>query len=88
MSGKASDFCLITLNFVPGWSVTNKILEKLNNFLVYNGIIVFHDVVSNCISFLTDDMGFDTIDLNNIKVDDDESFDKDDPETITQHKTC
>ena len=41
----------------------------------------FHDVDSNIITFLSDDKGFNTVDLNNINLDDD-NFDKDNPETI------
>ena len=51
------------------------------NSVFLNGDIFFHDADSNIITFLTDDMGFNTVDLNNINLDDD-NFDKDDPETI------
>ena len=44
-----------------------------------NGIF-FHDVCSNNITFLSNDMGFNTVDLNNINFDD--HFDDEDWETI------
>ena len=64
MWDKAVDSYLITLKFVPDWSVTNKILEKLDNFLFSKANILFHDVDFNIITFLSNYMGFNTIGLN------------------------
>ena len=50
--------------------------------MIHKGDIFFQDVDSNIITFLMDDMGFNTIDLNNINLGDDNNFDEDDPETI------
>ena len=87
MCDKAIDFYLI--KFVPDWFVTNKMLEKLENYLFFSDDIFFHYLDSNNITFLTDNMGFDTTDLNNINLDDDDdddddddNFDEDDSETI------
>ena len=81
MCDKAVDFYLITLMFVLDWFVTNKMLEKLYNSIFCNSNIFFHDAGSNIIIFLTDDMGFNTIDLNNVNLDYD-NFNEDDPETV------
>ena len=81
MCDKAVDFYLITLMFVLDWFVTNKMLEKLYNSIFSNSNIFFHDAGSNIIIFLTDDMGFNTIDLNNVNLDYD-NFNEDDPETV------
>ena len=55
--------------------------EKLDNSVVSNVDIFFDDVDSNIVTFLSDNMGVNTIDINNINVDVD-TLDKDDPETI------
>ena len=80
---KVADFYLITLfdKFISDWLVTNKMFEKLDNSVVSNVDIFFDDVDSNIVTFLSDNMGVNTIDINNINVDDD-TLDKDDPETI------
>ena len=58
-------------------------LEKLDNSVFNNDDIFSHDVDSNFITFLGDDMGFNTIDLNNIKLDEGgNNFDEEDSETI------
>ena len=80
MCDKAVDFYLITLMFVLDWFVTNKMLEKLCNSIFSNSNIFFHDAGSNIFIFLTDDIGFNTIDLNNVNLDYDK-FNEDDPET-------
>ena len=76
MCDKAVDFCLITLKLVCDWFVTNKMLEKLNNSLFCNVDICFHEIYSNIIIFLSDDIGFNTIDINNINLDDDNFIDE------------
>ena len=93
MRDKAADFYLITLKFVPDCFVTNKMLEKLDNFAFSIDDIFFHDVGSHIITFLDNDISFNSIGLNNINLDDD-NFDKDDPGTInhvrlmTWHNRC
>ena len=82
MCDKALHFYWITLKFVPDWFVTNKMLEKFDNLICSNGDIFFHDVHSNIITFFNNDMVFNTIDLNSIKLDDDNDNSEDDPETI------
>ena len=80
---KAVDAYLLTLKFVPDWFDTKKMLEKLDNSAFSNGDRFFHDVDSSFITFLSDDMGFNTIDLNSINLDDgDNNFDEEYPETI------
>ena len=54
------------------WSVANKMHEKLDNSVFSN---------ANIIAIFSNDTAFNTIDLNNINLDDD-NFYKDDPETI------
>ena len=79
MCDKAVDFYPITLKFVPDWFVTNKMLDKFDNFIFFNGNIYFYDVDSNIMTFLTDDMCFNTLNLNNVNLDNDDNFDEDVP---------
>ena len=72
---------LSTLKFLPDWFVTNKMLAKLENNVILDNDIFSVNVDADVITFFSDDLGFNIIDLNNISIDDD-SFDKDNPETI------
>ena len=80
MCVKAVDSYLLTLKFVPYWFVMSKMLEKLDNSVFTNEEIFYHNVDFNIITFLANDMGFNTTDLININQDDD--FDEDDSETL------
>ena len=95
MCDKAVDTCLPALKFVPDWSVTNKMLEKINVIFSNKNIVL---VESDFVTFFSDHMGLNTINLDNINLDDG-NFD-DDPGTIIyvrltawhnkykQHKSC
>ena len=80
MCDNGANAFLIALKFVADWSVTNELLEKLDNSVFSNVDMFFHDLDSNFSTIFSSDMGFSTADLNNINLDD--NFDKDDPETI------
>ena len=69
------------LKFVPDWFATRKMGKKFNNVAFSSDEKLFDDVDSNIVTFLSDAMGFNTIDLNSINLDDGD-FDEDDPETI------
>ena len=56
-------------------------LGTLDNSVFSEGDIFFYDVDSYIITFLSNDMGFNTIEFNNINLKDD-NFDEDGPETI------
>ena len=71
----------VFLSTVPGWFVTNIMPEKLGNAVIFNDDIFCIDIDSNIIIFFRHDMGFDTVNLNNITIDDD-NFDENYPETI------
>ena len=73
--------------FVPDLFVTNKMLEKLDNAVTSNDYILLVHVDSNSITFLSNDIAFNTIDFNNINFDDN-NFDKDDPETTIHVRHC
>ena len=68
---KAVDALLLALKFVPGYFVTNEVLEKLDNVVFSNDDIFFVDVDSDVVTFFNDDMGRNTINFNNINFVDD-----------------
>ena len=81
MCDEAVDDFLPTLNFVPDWFVTSKMIKKLFTALYADENILnfdedFGNVVFNC-----NEMGILNIDLNCINLDDNH-FDDDDPDTI------
>ena len=53
------------------WFIINKMLQKSDNSVFSDDNIFFHDVDSNIITSLSNDIGFNTIGLNNINLDDD-----------------
>ena len=99
MCDKALDLNWITFKFIPDWFATNKMLEKFDKFIPSNGDKFFHDEDSNTITFLNNDMTFNTNDFNSINLDHG-NCEEDDPETVNhvrlmtwynkfnQRKTC
>ena len=63
------------------WFVTNKKLEKLDDVVFSFDDVDLHDIGSDNVIFVSDDIGLKTIYLNNINLDDD-NFDDYDRETI------
>ena len=60
MCDKALDLNWITFKFIPDWFATNKMLEKFDKFISSNGDKFFHDEGPNTITFLNNDMTFNT----------------------------
>ena len=56
-------------------------IEEIDNAVFSNDDIVFGDIDSDLVTFFSNDIGRNTIKLNNINLDDD-NFDDCDPETI------
>ena len=83
MCDKSVDTCLLALKLVPDCFVTNKMFQKLGNFVVSNSGTFFDDAGSNIITFLSNDMGFNNVDLNDINLND-YNFDEDDLENFNQ----
>ena len=81
MCDKAADDCLVALRLIPNWFVTSRILEKFLHSLLAKDDIIFFDEDFSKVTF-DNEMGILGIDLDKINLDDDNSFDKDDPETI------
>ena len=61
MCDKPVDAFLPTLNFVPDWFVTSKMLEQLDNVLFSNDIKL-DDLDTDILTFFSDDMDNNTID--------------------------
>ena len=85
MCGKAIDVYLSALKFVPDWFVTNKMLEQFDDIAFSNDDMDLDSKDTNIVIFFSDGVGLDTIDLNNINLDDDK-FDDDDPEGIIHNR--
>ena len=77
---KAADVCLTALEFVPDSFVPSKMLEIVDGVAFSNDYIDLDDVNFDIVTFFSDDMVHDIMDLNYINLDDN-NFD-DDPETI------
>ena len=99
MCDKTVDAFMSALKFVPDWFVTNKVIEKLDNAVFSNDDIVSGELDSEIVTFFSNNVGLNIINLNNDNLDHDK-FDAYDPETINhirltawynrykQHKTC
>lgn len=80
MCDKAVNDFLPTLNSVPDCFIVTKMLDKLDNVVFFNDGIGLDDIDSDFVPLFSDDMELNTIDLNNIKLDD--NFDEHDPKTL------
>ena len=81
MCDKAVDDFLPTWKFVPDWLVTSKMNKKLYNTVFADDDILFFVEDSGNVSFLSDEMGILSVNLDNINLYDG-NFYEDDPETI------
>ena len=81
MRDKAVDVFSPTVEFVPDWFVTRKMIKNLNDDLLSNDDIIFSNEDSNSVTLLSDETGCLSVDRNNINLDD-VNFDEEDPETI------
>ena len=59
-----------SIEFVPDWLVTNKMLEIIDNFVFLNDDIDLDCIDSDVVTFLSDDMDINAMDLNNINLND------------------
>ena len=82
MFDKAVDSYLLILKLIPDWFVTSKMIEKLDHALYSNVDIVFGDVDSDIVTFFSNDIVLNSINLkNNINLDED-NFDNCDPDIL------
>ena len=64
------DDFLPTLNFVPDWFVTNKMIKKFYNALFPHDDILFSNKDSDNVTFSSDEMGINSVNRKNINLDD------------------
>ena len=83
MCHRVADAFLLARKFVSDCFVTNKLIEKLDNYLLSKDDIVYVDTGSDIVTFFNIDIDLNSINLNNIKLDGD-NFDDYNPETIYQ----
>ena len=81
MCDKAADSNLVILKFVSEWFLISKMIKKLGNAVSSNDDIVFGGIDSDIVTFFSNDVGFYSINLNNVNPDD-VNFDDYDPKTI------
>ena len=74
--------CLNVLKFVFVWFVTFDVIRKLGSAVFFDGYTVFADLCSDLITFVSEEIGINSITLDNINLDDD-NFHYFDSETIS-----
>ena len=82
MFDEAVDNCLDTLKFFPDCFVTSKMLEKLDNALHAYDDILFYNEDFNTVTFIACQRQILAADRDKIKLDNDNNFYGDDPDTI------
>ena len=73
---KAVSACLLPLKFFSYWFVTNKVLENIDNVVLFNDDTDLDDRDSDIVLFSSNDIDLVTIGLNNVNFDGD-NFDED-----------
>ena len=69
MCDETVDDCLAELKFIPDWSVTSKMLEKLDNALHVNDDILFYNKDFNKFKFIACQRHIVVADIDKIKLD-------------------
>ena len=70
MCDKAADNFLPTLKFLPDWFITSKMTKQLFNASCVDDDITVLDDNSGNVTFLIDEMGILSVNLNKINLDD------------------
>lgn len=60
---------MLALKFVSDCFVTSKMIEKFDNVVFSNNVIVFGDIVSDTVRFFSNNIGLNSKNLNNINLD-------------------
>ena len=66
MCDKAVNSHLLALKFFPDWFVRSKMIEKLDSTVFSNDDILFCDLDSDFVTFFSNDIGVNSITLDNI----------------------
>ena len=82
MCDEAVDDCLAALKFVPDGFVTRKMFEKFDNALQDNDDILFNNKDFKKVTIIACHRHIFAADLDKIKLDNDNNFSEDDPDTI------
>ena len=78
---EAVNDCLAALKFVPDWFVKSKMLEKLDNALQANDVIVFYNEGFNKVTFIACQIHIPAADLDRIKLNNGNNFYEDNHDT-------
>ena len=76
-----NDSCLVASKFDPDWSVMSKVIEKPVSAVFSEGYVFFDDLASHFVTFFSEDKDHNSINLDNINLDDDH-FEYCVPETV------
>ena len=82
MCDEAVDGSLPALKFIPDWSVTCKMLEKLDDALHANNDILFCNEDFYKVTFIANEGRVVAVDLDKINLDNDNNFYEDDSDAI------
>ena len=80
MCDKAVDSYLLILKLFSDWILTSKMIEKFDSGVLSNNDIVIDEIDSDFVTFFSNDIGLNSITLDNL---DDDVSDDCDPETIS-----
>ena len=79
MCKEAVDDCLGALKFISNWFIINKMIERFHDALRANDDILFFNKDFHKVTFFANQVDILAVDLDKINLDDDNSFDEDDP---------
>ena len=79
---KAVDDCLAEWKFIPDEFVTCKLLKKFDNSLCAYSDIFYYNEDFDKITFIATHRHILAVNLDKINLDNDNSFDEDDPDTV------
>ena len=83
MCDKAVDDCLGALKIISNRLVTSKMLEMFHDDLLANDDVFFSDKNFSKVTLFANEMGIPGVDIDKVNLDNDNNFEKDDPEIIT-----
>ena len=81
---EAVDDSLVALKFIPDWFVSNKALAKSDNAFNAHDDILFYNEDFDKATFIANQRHIIAVDLDKTNLDNDNNFDEDDSNTITQ----
>ena len=82
MWDKFVDDCLAALKLIPDWFITSKMIEIFHNTLHVNDNILSYKEDFDKVTYIANQRHILAVNLDKINLDNDNSFNLDDPDTI------